>query len=217
LNFGLQRCYQVSDPDLQGLLLSPRARVKINGEYLCCSQCYRALQHDNLEKNPPKFAISNNFAIGTLPADLLSFLTDVTGPLLAPVRPFAYVMSYSGGSHKAITGSFSFFNQNVEQNIGALNFHGAISGSMNVFVVISGNLTATQRQIIKSRCTIDVVHFNAIYSWLRQNNPIFSNMADIPNCPNPIIVEDQSAFDEKSQNPNIENQVEIQYWFPNTR
>jgi hypothetical protein len=42
-------------------------------------------------------------------------------------------------------------------------------------------------------------------------------MADIPNCPNPIIVEDQSAFDEKSQNPNIENQVEIQYWFPNTR
>jgi hypothetical protein len=86
---------------------------------------------------------------------------------------------------------------------------------MNVFVVIGGNLTPSQRQIIKSRCTIDVVHFNSIYSWLRENNPIFSNMADIPNCLNPIIVEDQTAVDEESQNPSLENQVEIQYWFPN--
>ncbi len=40
-------------------------------------------------------------------------------------------------------------------------------------------------------------------------------MADIPNCLNPIIVEDQTAVDEESQNPSLENQVEIQYWFPN--
>ncbi len=78
---------------------------------------------------PPKYVVSNNFAIGTLPTHLMSYLTGVTGPLLAPVRPFSYVMSYSGGFHKAY--------QNVERHIGALNFHGAISGSMNVFVIRS--------------------------------------------------------------------------------
>ena len=62
--------YQVSDPDLHELLLSPRARFKKNGEYLCCTQCERALQNDRLDKNPPKYAIANNFAIGTLPQQL---------------------------------------------------------------------------------------------------------------------------------------------------
>jgi hypothetical protein len=31
----LQSCYTVLDPELQGLLLSPRARFTRNGEYLC--------------------------------------------------------------------------------------------------------------------------------------------------------------------------------------
>ena len=44
INSELQKCYQVSDPDLHELLLSPRARFKKNGEYLCCTQCERALQ-----------------------------------------------------------------------------------------------------------------------------------------------------------------------------
>jgi len=70
INSELQKCYQVSDPDLHELLLSPRARFKKNGEYLCCTQCERALQYDRLDKNPPKYAIANNFVIGTLPQQL---------------------------------------------------------------------------------------------------------------------------------------------------
>ncbi len=62
----LQSCYTVLDPELQGLLLSPRARFTRNGEYLCCSQCFKSLTNDKLNKNPPKFAIANNFAIGVL-------------------------------------------------------------------------------------------------------------------------------------------------------
>jgi len=109
INSELQKCYQVSDPVLHELLLSPRARFKKNGEYLCCTQCERALQYDRLDKNPPKYAIANNFAIGTLPQQLSGLLTDVTSPLLSPVRPFAYMMSYSGGAHKTIIGTFTFF------------------------------------------------------------------------------------------------------------
>ena len=74
INMELQKCYQVSDPDLHELLLSPRARFKKVREYLCCTQCERALQYDRLDKNPPKYAISNNFAIGTLPDQFSNML-----------------------------------------------------------------------------------------------------------------------------------------------
>jgi hypothetical protein len=205
----------VLDSDLHGLLLSPRARVRKNGEYLCCSQCERALKNDKLDKNPLKYAIANNFAIGTLPQQFKDFLTDVTCPLLSPVRPFAYVMSYSGGAHKAITGAFTFFNQNLEKNIGVLNFHTSTLRTKNVFVLMSGNFTPNQRHIVRNMCNIDVGNFNAIFSWLRANNPIFAKMEPVRNCPSPIILEDDTGIYEESENPNVENHVDIQYWFPN--
>jgi hypothetical protein len=40
----LKNCYKVFDPDLQHLLLSPRARVNIRDEYICCSQCSDSLR-----------------------------------------------------------------------------------------------------------------------------------------------------------------------------
>ena len=94
---GLKACYEVHDPDLKHLLLSPRARIRENDEYLCCSQCHRSLQNDMLDKLPPKFAIANNFAIGLLPDNLSSKITEITSPMLSSVRPYAYVLSYCGG------------------------------------------------------------------------------------------------------------------------
>jgi hypothetical protein len=69
LNIQLESCYKVLDPDLHGLLLSPRARFTTKGEYLCCSQCFRSLK-DDMIKTPPKFATANNFVIGILPSSL---------------------------------------------------------------------------------------------------------------------------------------------------
>ncbi len=211
----MQSCYTVLDPELQGLLLSPRARFTRNGEYLCCSQCFKSLTNDKLNKNPPKFAIANNFAIGVLPSSLSGSLTEVTSPLLSPVRPYAYVLSYSGGAHKAISGSFSFFNQSVEKNVGALHSHSIITNDSNVYVVMSGNFTPAQRQIVKSRCMIDVSDFKEVYEWLRENNPNFANFKEFHDCPSPILVEDENSLDEESENSTLEKQIEIQYWFPN--
>jgi hypothetical protein len=205
----------VSDPELHDMLLSPRARFKNSGEYLCCHQCERALQNDRVDKNPPKYAISNNFAIGTLPDQFSNMLSDVTSPLLSPIRLFAYIMSYSGGAHKTITGTFTFFNRSVEKNIGALNFHSNISRNSNVYVLLSGSFTSNQRNIIKSRCSIDVRNFTSIFSWLRENNLIFSNMMPVDQCSIPIILEDGKGTVKESEDPNVENHVDIQYWFPN--
>ncbi|MFO0446307.1 MAG: hypothetical protein ACK51L_01450 [bacterium] len=40
-----------------------------------------------MNKNPPKLAISNNFAIGVLPSSLSDSLTEGTSPLLSTFRP----------------------------------------------------------------------------------------------------------------------------------
>jgi len=139
-----------------------------------------------------------------LPKNLLSLVTDATSPLLSPVRPFAYILSYSGGAHKVITESFSFFNQSIEKNIGALNFHRQSTNSNNVYAVISGNFTPNQRHIIRTRCTVDVSQFNEIYTWLRGHNPTFAVMLEISNCPSPLIIEDDLSTDDEPKNPNLE-------------
>jgi hypothetical protein len=114
-NETLRACYRVGDEELKELLLSPRARVKMSGDYICILQCYKSLKQKSIDKNPPKFAISNHFAIRCLPEILSSSLTEIIGPLLSTVRPFAYVMNYNGGAHKSITGTFTFFNQDVQK------------------------------------------------------------------------------------------------------
>ena len=173
--------------------------------------CFKSLTNDKLNKNPLKFASANNFAIGVLPSPLSDSLTEVTSHLLSPVRPYAYVLSYIGGTHKAISGSFSFFNQSVDKNIGALNFHSSLT---NVYVVLSRNFTPAQRQIVKNRYLIDISKFKEIYEWLRQNNPNFANFKEFHECPCPILVEDDSSMKAESRNSTVERPLDTQYWFP---
>ncbi len=41
-------------------------------------------------------------------------------------------------------------------------------------------------------------------------------MADSDLCPKPIILEDDTSSDEDPGNPMIENEIDIQYWSPNS-
>ena len=40
-------------------------------------------------------------------------------------------------------------------------------------------------------------------------------MESSENCPTPTILEDDAGIDEESEDPNVKNHVDIQYWFPN--
>ena len=88
----LNNCYNIVDSTLQHLLLSPRARVNIREEYVCCSQCSDSLHPTPKNTLSPKFSIFNLWAIGTVPPEILALLTEVKGPLAFLVRSFAYVM-----------------------------------------------------------------------------------------------------------------------------
>ena len=74
--------YQVTDKDLHGILLSPRAKrhKELKHSYCCCDQCYRSITSPNNEEcsNPPKFSIANGFVIGHIPRTNLCY-TDGNG------------------------------------------------------------------------------------------------------------------------------------------
>jgi hypothetical protein len=62
-----------------------------------CRSCYGACQNKD-SGNPPKNAISNGFAIGHVPTDVIKDNIEITeqmSSILAPVRPFAHICIYS--------------------------------------------------------------------------------------------------------------------------
>ncbi len=60
-NESLKACYRVVDHKLKELMLSPRARVKISGEYICYVQCYKSLKTENLEEKSAKICYFKSF------------------------------------------------------------------------------------------------------------------------------------------------------------
>ena len=183
----VKHCYKVFDEDLKHLLLSPRARSTTENNYSCCWQCYRSLRQDRENKCPPKFAISNKWAIGELPAQINDMVTEVTEHLISPVRPYTYVLSYSGGAHKCITGSCLFYNQETVKNVATLNEHMSITNDSNVYVLMTGKFTGNQKEIIKNRCLVDINQINIVYNWLRENNYRYANMPQLSERPKPIF------------------------------
>ena len=85
----------------------------------------------------------------------------------------------------------------------------------NVYVVLTGNFTSNQRQIVKNRCMVHISQLKEIYGWLIRNNPNYAGFKDFLECPQPIILEDDDSIDVESENESVEKQLDIQYWFPN--
>ncbi len=79
-------------------------------------------------------------------------------------------MNYTGGAHKSIAGTFTFFNQDVQKNAGALNFHANLKNNMNVYVDLSGHFTPTQKSIVNNCCLVDVQKFNSFKNLQPLNN-----------------------------------------------
>ena len=73
---------------------------------------------------PPKFAIANGFVIGSMPQVLQLTtadgekksrviaeheLMDLLKALMAPVRPYGLIFSYTGGAQNILIGNYQFF------------------------------------------------------------------------------------------------------------
>ncbi|KAL3773968.1 hypothetical protein ACHAWO_010766 [Cyclotella atomus] len=109
------------------MLLSPRANKNTKG-YSMCSSCYTSLNNKSKSSiKPPKFSIDDGFVIGSFPKVILlvtgklkgkhrrvniedeTDVPEVMQTLLSPVRPYGYVMAYTGGKYARIKGHYLFF------------------------------------------------------------------------------------------------------------
>ena len=145
----LKRYYRL--PGLNGLLLSPRTRKNQRG-YTICSTCHSWLSNQKPGHNrPPPLSIANGFVIGTFPHKIQissgkhkgksrtidieddNQVSDVMRAMLAPVRPYGYVLAYTGGVHQKIKGHYQFFEMDTGKINAGMN---AISQENNNIYVL---------------------------------------------------------------------------------
>jgi hypothetical protein len=179
------------------------------------------------KRTPPKFAVVNGFVIGSFPQEIEftnkdgkknvrnindNELTDLLKAMLAPLRPYGCVFTYSGGSQKSITGNYQFFE--MEQNsLGAVISHLNQAGiGEHIYCVLCGRMTPDQKQIVHRRAVVGTHLFIDILTWFvkESGHPGFHNTTVPEECPKPLVVEDQETVNntDKSINVNVETNIE---------
>jgi hypothetical protein len=216
------------------MLLSPRATLQHTGEhgdqYTCCQSCYASLSSSSKEERstPPKFAIANGFAIGHIPRimayrdsngevhtkiiDLETDLDDKLSAAIAPVRPFGFVHAFTGGSQKSITGHFSFFSVNQSHIGGVLNKFNDANAGKNIFVVLCGRMTPSQRAEIRGKSKLNSEVFLHLLNWfVRESGHMgYSDVTPPNECPNPIVIlqDDENA---NNTDESVDEDVELKF------
>jgi len=183
--------YQVEDPALHGVFLSPRAQ-KRDDCYMCCSTCKNALVNSRAKHKPPRLAIVNGWMIGQIPKSIVHLISDILSTMIAPIRPFAYVFSYSGGAHKTMKGNYTFFKSNLNHVGGVLQNYLKTGANPNVYAVLCGRFTLNQRKILQEKICVDLQEFDTLLNWMiNHGHPAFSDVQPLANCPKPILVQER--------------------------
>ena len=103
--------YLLDIPIYSDILLSPRAHQR-DGKLMSCLPCYNNVMNEKLVK-PPRYAISNGWAIGQLPSSLdPENIEEVLTALLARVTIFGNVFFLHWGCSQSNHRSpYSFYNK----------------------------------------------------------------------------------------------------------
>ena len=211
----LKEQYTVIDEGLEDLLLSPRARRKESeGKYMCCGQCKDSLREHMLSsKVPPRHAIANEFVIGCIPDEILSEereeITDVLAAMIAPVRPFIHVVSYSAGQSKTMKGTVTFFQNELTHTGSVLQHYLETGANSNVYCVMCGRFTPNQREIVAKRMKLDIDVFQRVVKWFieKSGHRAFANLnPDMTNWPEPTVLGNES--NDNNTDDEVDAEVE---------
>ena len=206
--------YHIRGHELEGLLLSPRAKETKtkNGQvaFEACSSCYSAW--NNANDAPPKYAISNGFAIGHIPTDDIGIedvnITEEMCSLLAPVRPFAFIFAYTAGAHKAIRGHFSFFEVDLTHTGSVMNHFLTTGANPLVYVVLCGRMTPNQKEVVKNRTRLHMEKTKDLLEWFinESGHPGYDGVTPPTECPKPSFIVDEATPNNTDQehDPDLE-------------
>jgi len=214
------------------MLLSPRANYLDKKGFTCCTTCQDAMWPSKRNDKPPKFSIANGFVIGEFPKlkylddngierlfDVEKDLTDVMRALLAPTRTHGYVMAYTGGKHKSIMGHFQCYEMDHTRLGASLSYIRHNQKRQNVYCMLSGRMTPSQKRIATKECTVNTALYNTISEWFikKSGHPGFSGVPLPDDCPQPLIIQDE----ETRNNTDVSMDKDIEeslgggsYFFP---
>ena len=140
---------------LQHLLLSPRACYFEVSEqhtkpgFSVCHCCKTNLEQDCM----PKYAIANNYCVGTPPQCLLE-LTEIELALLTPVKTYGYCFSYTGGIQKELKGSLSYYKIHLDSIAHLMTSFDVLGLHNAVVVLLYGNMTSQQKRKAREKSKI---------------------------------------------------------------
>ena len=214
----LKKCYTVNEEGLNDLYLSPPAPQK-KQKFMCCNSCYCVLSRRS-RKNmqiPGKYFISNCLAMGHVPKEFWDIPDEMIN-IIAPIRPFAYMVSYDGGTNKKLRATYSFYEQNVIHNIAAARHVAEFWDTGRLNVILHGKFTQGQYHEIQKHTTIDYTILEKLFHWYKMNNPNFFNK-ELPTRssvqPKRIQVPLNNHNEvDPSTHPTIENTLDVQYYYP---
>ncbi len=222
----LKQQYEISG--MEGMLLSRRFGKDDASEFMICSSCKASLRTKS--ESPPKHSIANGFLIGTIPTTIafeqdgemkslkttkevhnehgkpipnqtVSLVTSVMAAAISPTRPYAYIFSYRGGRHKSLIGNFQFFETDQAKVAGALNCLQQSGVASNIYVVLNGRMTPTQKDIVRKKAELDTRLYFGLLRWFKEHHPAFRD----------LVLEDESSAVkiELVQDPDSDSNTDI--------
>ena len=218
----LRNQYKLEDDndEHKDLLLSKRAK-KCDKGYMICQSCNNSLTTNKNVRAPPRFSIANGFVIGHIPHEIITAndITELISAMIAPVRPFSYAISFSGGSLKSLKGHHTFFENNIDHMGSVMNNYLKTGANPNVYCIMCGRFTPKQRELAKLKSLLDTRAFMRLLDWFIKisGHPDFKNVNIPQNCPQPILIEDEATSNniDIEIDPAKERRYEgTRYYFP---
>ena len=187
-----------NDDELKDLLLSPRAHRR-GDTFMSCTCCANNIKRSSSVK-PPGFGISNGWVIGYIPKSIVGEIDDLLASMISQFRFFSYIFSYIAGAHKSIKGHHTFFYNDPEHIGATLNYLRDSGSKKDVYVMLCGRMTPSQREIAKKKCKMDSEKYMTLLKWLIANHPSYKDITPPEEAPHPVplggFVETQNNTDE---------------------
>ena len=172
------------DDDLKDLLLSPRAH-KRGDTFMACTCCSNNIKRSS-SKKPPRFGISNGWVVGYIPSSVVGEVDDLLAAMISHVRFYSYVFSYIAGAHKSIKGHHTFFLNDPEHIGATFNYLRESGAKKDVYVMLCGRMTPSQREIAKKKCEMDSEKYMKLLKWLIEYHPSYKDMTPPEEAPSPV-------------------------------
>lgn len=223
------------DDELVGILLSPRARRTRDKQFSCCKSCHYSITSGCKSEifDPPKYAIANGFAIGSIPR-VLKYMKEDGEPVefdeynlerdiieneilcntISTIRPWGFVQAWTGGKSTSLKGHLSLFSVDQSHVGGVFNKYKNSGNSekqpsKNVFVVLCGRFTPNQKNIIRKQAKLNTDVFVNLLNWFikTSGHQAYEDVTPPDQCPDMIaILEDEE--NDNNTDDTVDDTVE---------